>query len=168
MTGLFSMEQGVVAEVIPTRSTSNVSNSCHAGPVCLARRSLCANRAGTGGADRPAAGRIGSGHRSGIRDVTLAAGQPCPKAANDEVVVCRTLDEPYRIPKTLRNAGPIAPTNQSWVNRAATIDEVGRKAGGLPNTCSPIGSGGQTGCTAANDSPMGGGTEGQAQRTTGR
>jgi len=83
-----------------------------------------------------------------IRDVTLAAGQPCPKAANDEVVVCRTLDEPYRIPKTLRNAGPIAPTNQSWVNRAATIDEVGRKAGGLPNTCSPIGSGGQTGCTA--------------------
>lgn len=83
-----------------------------------------------------------------IRDVELTAGQPCPKAENDEVVVCRTLVDPYRIPKPLRNAGPIAPQNQSWVNRTATMDEVGRRAGGLPDTCSPVGSGGATGCTA--------------------
>lgn len=83
-----------------------------------------------------------------IRDITLTAGQPCPPAAPGEVVVCRRLDDPYRIPKPLRDQHPIAPQNQSWVNRAATMDEVGRKAGGLPDTCSPIGSGGQTGCTA--------------------
>ena len=83
-----------------------------------------------------------------IRDVTLTAGQPCPKAENGEVVVCRTLQDPYRIPKALRDQHVIAPQNQSWVNRTATMDEVGRKAGGLPDTCSPIGSGGQTGCTA--------------------
>lgn len=83
-----------------------------------------------------------------IRDITLTAGQTCPKAAGDEVVVCRTLEDPYRIPKPLRDSGPIPPQNQSWVNRAATMDEVGRKAGGLPDTCSPVGSGGATGCTA--------------------
>jgi hypothetical protein len=83
-----------------------------------------------------------------IRDVTLAAGQPCPPAAADEVVVCRTLEDPYRIPKPLRDQHPIPAQNQSWVNRTATADEVGRRAGGLPDTCSPVGSGGATGCTA--------------------
>ncbi|MDQ2877661.1 MAG: hypothetical protein M3R41_01115 [Pseudomonadota bacterium] len=84
-----------------------------------------------------------------IRDVTLSAGQPCPKAqSGDEVVVCRQLEDPYRIPKPLRNNRVIAPHNQSWVNRTDTMDEIGRKAGGLPDTCSPVGSGGQTGCTS--------------------
>jgi hypothetical protein len=83
---------------------------------------------------------------SRIRDVTIKPGEPCPKASGDEVVVCRTLDEPYRIPKTLRDEHPIAAANQSWVNRTATADQIGRVAGGLPNTCSPVGTGGQTGC----------------------
>ena len=83
-----------------------------------------------------------------IRDISLGVGQPCPKAAPDEVVVCHPLGDPYRIPKPLRNAGPIKPADQSWVNRTATMDEVGRKAGGLPDTCSPVGSGGQSGCTS--------------------
>jgi hypothetical protein len=83
-----------------------------------------------------------------IRDISLAAGQPCPAAASDEVVVCHPLDDPYRIPKPLRDQHVIAPQNQSWVNRAATMDDVSRRAGGLPDTCSPVGSGGATGCTA--------------------
>jgi hypothetical protein len=82
-----------------------------------------------------------------IRDVQLAPGQPCPKASSaDEVVVCRPLEDPYRIPKALRDTGPVPAKNQSWVNRAQTVDDVSRRAGGLPDTCSPIGSGGQTGC----------------------
>lgn len=80
-----------------------------------------------------------------IRNVQLKAGEACPKGAADEIVVCGTMEEPYRIPKTLRETKPSAAT-QSWVNRAATIDEVGRVAGGLPNTCSSVGTGGQTGC----------------------
>ncbi len=83
-----------------------------------------------------------------IRDISLGAGQPCPKPERDEVVVCHPLVDPYRIPKPLRDSGPIKPADQSWVNRTATMDEVGRKAGGLPDTCSAVGSGGQTGCTA--------------------
>jgi len=81
-----------------------------------------------------------------IRDVTITKGQECPKGEGNEVVVCHTLDEPYRIPKALRNDKPIPAQNQSWVNRASTIDDVSRRAGGLPDTCSPVGTGGQTGC----------------------
>jgi hypothetical protein len=82
-----------------------------------------------------------------VRSVMLAAGQNCPKAEGDEIVVCRPADEPYRIPRALRDSGPIPMQRQSWVNRVADMEETGRVAGGLPNTCSPIGTGGQTGCS---------------------
>jgi hypothetical protein len=85
-----------------------------------------------------------------IRSVMIASDQKCPPAAApDEIVICTTVDDPYRIPKALRGTGPIAPQRQSWVNRAASLDEIGRVNGGIPNTCSPIGSGGATGCSAA-------------------
>jgi hypothetical protein len=83
-----------------------------------------------------------------VRSVTLAPGQKCPPSSSSEVVVCGTLDEPYRIPKALRDDHPIAAQNQSWTNRAATADAIGRVAGGLPDTCSAVGSGGQSGCAA--------------------
>lgn len=82
-----------------------------------------------------------------IRSVALADGRACPKPAPDEVVVCHPIEAPYRIPKSLRRS-EIAARTQSWVNRAATLDEIGRVAGGLPDTCSVVGTGGQTGCTA--------------------
>lgn len=82
-----------------------------------------------------------------IRSILLEPGKKCPVAQGDEIVVCTPLEQPYRIPKEFRDDRPIPPTSQSWVNRAATIDEVGRVAGGLPNSCSPVGTGGQTGCT---------------------
>ena len=81
-----------------------------------------------------------------IRSVLLKTGEACPTPVGNEVVVCRTDDDPYRIPKALRRT-EIAVANQSWVNRAGVIDDVSRTAAGLPNTCSPIGTGGQTGCT---------------------
>ena len=83
-----------------------------------------------------------------IRNVTINPNEACPASTSDEIVVCSTLDEPYRIPKALRNPPKKDAASQSWVNRAATMDEVGRRAGGLPDTRSPVGSGGQTGCTA--------------------
>lgn len=81
-----------------------------------------------------------------VRSVTVRPGEKCPQSTSTDVVVCGTLDEPYRIPKALRDDHPIAAQNQSWVNRTATADEIGRVAGGLPDTCSPVGSGGMTGC----------------------
>jgi hypothetical protein len=81
-----------------------------------------------------------------VRSVTLTTrGQACPPSTGDEVVVCTTIEEPYRIPSALRESAPSA-ANQSWVNRAASIDQTSMRAGGLPDTCSPIGTGGQSGC----------------------
>lgn len=82
-----------------------------------------------------------------IRSILLEPGKKCPVAQGDEIVVCTPLEQPYRIPKEFREDRPIPPAAQSWASRAATIDEVGRVAGGLPNSCSPVGTGGQTGCT---------------------
>lgn len=81
-----------------------------------------------------------------IRSVTLANGQKCPESTPTDIVVCSTIPEPYRIPKQLRDSGPIPAARQSWTNKAAELDQIGRVAGGLPDTCSPVGSGGQTGC----------------------
>ena len=83
-----------------------------------------------------------------IRSVTLAPGEKCPPSTGDEVVVCSRAGNPYRIPPALRRT-EIPAANQSWANRAATADQIGRVAGGLPDTCSPVGNGGQTGCALA-------------------
>ena len=82
-----------------------------------------------------------------VRDVALIGTETCPKPVGDEVVVCHRIEEPYRLPKAFRQA-PVPPSHQSWVRRTETMDEVGRKAGGLPDTCSAVGTGGATGCTA--------------------
>ena len=82
------------------------------------------------------------------RSVTLNPGEKCPAPVGNEVVVCGTVEDPYRIPKQFRHT-TIPPQNQSWVNRAAMVDEVSRVAGGLPDTCSPVGTGGQSGCALA-------------------
>ncbi|MDP1026125.1 hypothetical protein Q5H91_02785 [Sphingomonas sp. KR1UV-12] len=98
-------------------------------------------------AQQNADGSAGGQPPQRVRSVTLTGEQQCPKSEGDEIVVCSRNDEPYRIPKALRNDGPIPVPSQSWVNRVADIDQAGRVAGGLPNTCSPIGTGGQTGCS---------------------
>ena len=86
-----------------------------------------------------------------VRSVTLSGNEQCPKSQGDEVVVCSHInpDEQFRIPKELRNTAEPAAKNQAWTNRVATADQVSRVAGGLPDTCSPVGSGGQTGCALA-------------------
>ena len=83
-----------------------------------------------------------------VRSVTVTGDKPCPKSTAEEVVVCHRAgdEEQYRIPTKFREL-PHPAANNSWTNRAALIDQVGREAGGLPNTCSVNGSGGQTGCS---------------------
>lgn len=70
----------------------------------------------------------------------------CPRSKDDEIVVCARQPESdrYRIPKALRKKRNADEAAQSWVERARTLDMVSKK--GLPNSCSPHGSGGQTGC----------------------
>ena len=84
-----------------------------------------------------------------IRSVMLYGDEQCPKPqGDDEIVVCANAGEsPYRIPKRFRDQPKEGPASASWTRRAEIIEEVNRV--GLPNSCSPVGTGGQTGCTRA-------------------
>ena len=84
-----------------------------------------------------------------IKSVTISATEKCPESTNDEIIVCNKVDNPYRIPKELRDSGPIPSKNQAWTTRLAGDEQTSREAAGLPDTCSPVGSGGQTGCARA-------------------
>ena len=69
---------------------------------------------------------------------------PCPQSTDDEIVVChrRPEEERYRIPEPLRHSRDRV--EQAWGARAETMNEVSSQV--LPNSCSVIGSYGQSGC----------------------
>lgn len=70
---------------------------------------------------------------------------PCPEGRGDEVIVCarRPESERYRLPKRFRDAPP-GVADGSWTNRVMDLDRA--NAAVLPNSCSPVGANGQTGC----------------------
>jgi len=69
---------------------------------------------------------------------------PCPRSTDDEIVVChrRAEEERYRIPAPLRRS--TERPEQAWGARVETLDEVSRDS--RPNSCSVVGSYGQSGC----------------------
>jgi hypothetical protein len=71
---------------------------------------------------------------------------PCPKSEGDEIVVCarRPDNERYRIPKSLRDAPRTDPASGSWASRWNGAEDAMRYT--RPNSCSPVGTFGQTGC----------------------
>lgn len=71
---------------------------------------------------------------------------PCPRASSDsEAVVCarRPEGDRYRIPRRFRDR-PERPSEVSWASRVESLDEASAQA--RPNSCSVVGSYGQTGC----------------------
>jgi hypothetical protein len=74
----------------------------------------------------------------------------CPKSSGDEIVVCarRPEAERYRIPPKLREkADDYSGNRGSWTTHASALDYASRTS--RPNSCSPDGTFGQTGCLAA-------------------
>jgi hypothetical protein len=71
----------------------------------------------------------------------------CPPSTDNEVVVCarRPEEERYRIPRSLRRSGQ--PQEQAWGARVESLEEVSRDM--RPNSCSVVGTYGQSGCTQA-------------------
>lgn len=90
-------------------------------------------------------GRRGSPPSRKVIQVDVFGSDPCPKGAGDEIVVCarQPESERFRIPAPLRHT-KLARPDQSWVTRAHDIEETGRAT--RPDSCSAVGSGGQTGC----------------------
>jgi hypothetical protein len=72
----------------------------------------------------------------------------CPEPEGDEIVVCarRPEEERYRIPPRLRER-PERRVEASWGARVEAMEDATRFT--RPNSCSVVGSNGQTGCTAA-------------------
>ncbi len=80
-------------------------------------------------------------------NLTVYGDDPCPAGEGDEIVVCarRPEGERYRIPKELRHKND-APLETGWGARALGLDEA--SADTRPDSCSVVGSYGQTGCFA--------------------
>jgi len=72
----------------------------------------------------------------------------CPPGKGDEIVVCarEPESERYRIPKRFREKAQDTAPNNSWTNKVRSTEDASRTAAGLPDTCSSVGTGGQSGC----------------------
>ena len=94
-------------------------------------------------APAPAAAQDAAGDRVNVLEVF--GDDPCPQSTADEIVVCERRDENdrYRIPEALR--GSSDPANEAWASRVRAYEAVGDFG---PLSCSPVGAGGELGCTA--------------------
>lgn len=73
----------------------------------------------------------------------------CPAGQEDEIVVCarKPETERYRIPKDLREREKSEAGNTAWGSRWDGMEDATRFT--RPDSCSVVGSGGQSGCLAA-------------------
>ncbi|NKJ42708.1 MULTISPECIES: hypothetical protein [unclassified Novosphingobium] len=80
-----------------------------------------------------------------VNQLIIYGDDPCPVSTAEQITVCARKDEAerYRIPTPLRD-NPNDPKNQTWTDRVKAYETVG--AAGI-NSCSPVGSGGASGCT---------------------
>lgn len=80
------------------------------------------------------------------RSLVVYGDDPCPQSEDpEEIVVCarRPEEERYRIPAPLREDRQ--PTEPSWSSQVQQLEEAQRDT--RPDSCSVVGSFGQTGCT---------------------
>ena len=79
-----------------------------------------------------------------VNQLIVYGDDPCPESASGEITVCarKPESERYRIPAPLR--GSESPQNDAWSNKVMAYETVGR--GGV-RSCSPVGAGGELGCT---------------------
>ena len=77
-----------------------------------------------------------------ISTLVVYGNDACPRSTEGEIVVCarEPESERYRVPKRFRGHKPL-PAEGSWAANAVSCM-------GIPNSCAPVGSGGQSGCMA--------------------
>ncbi len=80
-----------------------------------------------------------------VENIVVYGDDPCPKPRGDDIVVCgrKPETERYRIPKELRRSRDQR-RGAAWATRVAEMEEATRFT--RPNSCSVVGSWGQTGC----------------------
>ena len=94
-------------------------------------------------APAPAVAQDAAGDR--VNTVIVYGDDECPQSTSDEIVVCARMEESerFRIPEPLRQSSD--PENEPWASKVRAYETVGQ-FGAL--SCSPVGSGGELGCTA--------------------
>ena len=79
-----------------------------------------------------------------VNEIIVFGNDPCPRSTDDEVVVCKRVgeEERFRIPERLREGGTLQ-ERTAWAKKVRSIERVGRTG---PQSCSPVGPAGYTGC----------------------
>lgn len=79
-----------------------------------------------------------------VNQLIVFGDDPCPAPTGDELTVCarKSEEERFRIPAPLRESTD--PANRSWADRVLSYETVGASG---TQSCSPIGAGGEYGCT---------------------
>ena len=77
-------------------------------------------------------------------EITVFGTDPCPRATDDQVVICRRLPESmrYRMPEAYRPSGT-KQQRESWANKVKNLSTAGATGIG---SCSAVGPGGSSGC----------------------
>ena len=93
----------------------------------------------------PAAAQDAGGDK--VNTVIVYGDDECPQSTGGDIVVCARMDESerYRIPESLRFSDD--PANSAWANRVKSFETVGNFG---PMSCTPVGAGGELGCTVQN------------------
>jgi len=80
-----------------------------------------------------------------VTTVMVFGEDECQQSAPGELTICVRMDEQerFRIPEALRQSSD--PANESWASRVRSYEAVGDFG---PLSCSPVGAGGELGCTA--------------------
>lgn len=91
----------------------------------------------------PAAAQDQAGDK--VNTVIVFGDDECPQSTGGDIVVCARVDESerFRIPEALRFSED--PSNQAWANRVKSFETIGNFG---PLSCTPVGAGGELGCTA--------------------
>lgn len=79
-----------------------------------------------------------------VNQLIIYGDDQCPQSTANEITVCarKAENERFRIPEDLRTSDN--PANKAWTERVLAYETVG--ATGI-NSCSPVGMGGELGCT---------------------
>ncbi|WP_114522370.1 hypothetical protein [Altererythrobacter sp. ZODW24] len=79
-----------------------------------------------------------------VNQLVVYGEQECPQSTDTMVTICVRMEDQYRIPSNLRQSSD--PANKPWAERVQAFEML--TATGIMS-CSPVGSGGETGCTQA-------------------
>ncbi len=84
-----------------------------------------------------------------INALVVYGNDACPQSDDGTIIVCarKPENDRYRIPKELRKKEAVTVGAPGWASNVQSLEAAGRVL--MPNSCSPVGTNGFTGCSLA-------------------